>query len=100
MKSEIIGTKYEVKSSQTFDKGLKKAVKQGKNIEKLKAVVYKLANKEPLEPKYHDHNLVNDKYYKNVRECHIEPDWLLIYQYIEDELILLLVNTGSHSNLF
>ena len=68
MKSEIIGTKYEVKSSKTFDKGLKKAVKQGKNIEKLKAVVYKLANKEPLELKYQDHNLVNDKYYKNVRE--------------------------------
>ena len=44
--------------------------------------------------------LKDDKYYKNCGECHIEPDWLLVYQYYEDELILVLVNTGSHSDLF
>lgn len=44
--------------------------------------------------------LTNSKYYKNCGECHIEPDWLLIYKYSNDELILLLVATGSHSELF
>ena len=44
--------------------------------------------------------LKDDKYYKNCGECHIEPDWLLVYQYYENELILVLVNTGSHSDLF
>lgn len=63
-------------------------------------IVEKLANKEELEQKYKNHNLIDDKHYKNCGECHIEPDWLLIYQYNENELILLLVNTGSHSNLF
>lgn len=53
-----------------------------------------------LDVKYKNHNLTNDKNYNNCSECHIEPDWLLVYQYINDELILLLINTGSHSELF
>lgn len=53
-----------------------------------------------LDVKYKNHNLTNDKNYKNCSECHIEPDWLLVYQYINNELILLLINTGSHSELF
>ena len=53
-----------------------------------------------LEPKYRNHNLIDNKYFKHCMECHIEPDWLLIYQYIDNELILLLVNIGSHSDLF
>ena len=93
-------TKYEVKYSNVFKKSLKKIHKQGKDIDKLMVVVKKLANKEELEEKYKNHHLVNDKYYKNCYECHIEPDWLLIYRYIESELILLLVDTGSHSKLF
>jgi len=93
-------TKYEVKYSNVFKKSLKKVHKQGKDIDKLMVVVKKLANKEELEEKYKNHHLVNDKYYKNCYECHIEPDWLLIYRYIESELILLLVDTGSHSKLF
>ena len=93
-------TKYDVKYTSTFKKTLKKVAKQGKDIDKLFKIVEKLANKEELEPKYKNHNLIDDKYYKNCCECHIEPDWLLIYQYNEKELILLLVNTGSHSNLF
>ena len=93
-------TKYEVKYSNVFKKSLKKVHKQGKDIDKLMVVVKKLANKEELEEKYKNHHLVNDKYYKNCYECHIEPDWLLIYRYIESELILLMVDTGSHSKLF
>ena len=87
-------------SSKKFKKNLKKMLKQGKNIEKLLDVVDKLALKEELNEKYKNHMLKDDKYYKNCGECHIEPDWLLVYQYYEDELILVLVNTGSHSDLF
>ena len=60
----------------------------------------RLANGETLEPKYKDHALIDTKYYKNCRECHIEPDWLLVYKYNNDEIILYLVETGSHSDLF
>lgn len=90
---------YTVHYSNKFKKSLKSALKQGKDIDKLLDIVDKLANKEELEPKYRNHKLVNDKYYKNCGECHIEPDWLLVYQYNENELILLLVNTGSHSEV-
>lgn len=93
-------TKYKVRYSNAFKKSLKKVLRQGKDIDKLIYIVRKIANKEDLESKYHNHDLENSKYYKNCKECHIEPDWLLIYQYIENELILLLVDTGSHSNLF
>ena len=53
--------------------------KQGKNLNKLLEVIEKLANGEQLNEKYKNHNLLNDKRYKNCKECHIEPDWLLIY---------------------
>jgi mRNA interferase YafQ len=79
---------------------LKKNIKHGKDINKLLDVVDKLATKEKLEPKYKDHQLVNDEIYNNCRECHIEPDWLLVYKYNENELILLLINTGSHNEVF
>ena len=92
--------KYEVVYSSQFKKGLKKALKQGKNLEKLGYIVLKLSNKEELELKYRNHKLLDDRYYQNCNECHIEPDWLLIYQYREDQLILLLIATGSHSELF
>lgn len=53
-----------------------------------------------MDSKYRDHQLINDRRYKGCRECHIEPDWLLVYKYNNDELILFLVETGSHSELF
>lgn len=56
--------------------------------------------KEQLEIKNRDPTLYDDKKYKGCRDCHIEPDWLLIYKYLENELVLLLVNTGSHGNVF
>ena len=91
---------YKVVLSSNFKKQYKKVGKQGKDLKKLKVVIDKLANKEVLDTKYRDHNLINDKYYKNCRECHIEPDWLLVYQYEDDKLNLLLVATGSHSEIF
>ena len=80
---------------------LKKNIKkQGKKLDKLKNVVDKLACGEVLESKYNDHKLVDNKRFNDCRECHIEPDWLLVYRLKEKELILLLVKTGSHSELF
>lgn len=96
----MINYKYEVVYSAKFKKSLKKVLKQGKNIDELKSVIDKLTLKEELDPKFRNHKLIDDKNYKDCYECHIKPDWLLIYQYIDNELLLLLTNTGSHSDLF
>ena len=89
--------KYNIKYTKEFKKSLKKLQKQGKNLDKLFYVIEYLSKKERLDFKYRDHLLVSDKRFRNCRDCHIEPDWILIYKYIDNELILLLVNTGSHS---
>lgn len=96
----IENAKYEVKGTTRFKKQLKKAVKQGKDVNKLLKVLNVLANGEILEEKYHNHKLINNNYYKDCLECHIEPDWLLVYKYYDDQLLLLLLGTGSHSELF
>lgn len=72
--------------------------KRGKDLAKLKYVVNELANQRTLDEKYRDHELTGN--YRNFRECHIEPDWLLIYRIEKGELILALVRTGTHSDLF
>ena len=66
--------KYEIVISSNFKKQYKKIEKQGKDLQKIKVVINKLVKKEKLDSKYRDHALINDKYYKNCRECHIEPD--------------------------
>ena len=90
--------KFEIKYTSQFKKDFKLAKKQGKNIDKLFAVIEKLANGETLEPRHRDHDLIGN--YKGCRECHIEPDWLLVYEIFEDVLVLMLYRTGSHSDLF
>lgn len=90
--------KYEIKFTNQFKKDLKLAKKQGKDTNKLFGVIEKLANGESLEEKYRDHDLTGE--YKGCRECHVEPDWLLIYEVMEDMIILLLYRVGSHSDLF
>ena len=80
-----------------FKKSLKQAHKRGLNIDLLDEVVEKLLDNIPLEPKYRDHQLKGD--YAEFRECHIQPDWLLIYLKEMDKLTLTLVDTGSHSDL-
>ncbi len=92
-------TNYQIKYSKVFKKALKKQIKQGKNIEKLLMIVDILSRKGQLDTKYRNHRLVDDKRFSNCFDCHIEPDWILIYKYLDDMLILLLVNTGSHSEL-
>lgn len=90
--------KYEIKFTSQFKKDLKQAKKQQKNIDKLFSVIEQISNGIPLEEKYRDHNLNGD--YKNCRECHVEPDWLLIYEIIDGVLVLVLTRLGSHSDLF
>lgn len=92
--------KYKIDFTSNFKKQYKKLKKQNKNLNQLYEIIEKLANGEKLEIKYKNHNLIKDKKYKNCKECHIEPDWLLIYQINDNELILLLLATGSHSELF
>lgn len=90
--------KYQIKPSSTYKKELKKAFKQGKDLDKLNMVINMLANDETLLPSNRDHQLTGG--YKGFRECHIEPDWLLIYQKENTELLLYLIRTGTHSDLF
>ena len=85
-------------ASNQFKKDLKLAAKRGFKIEKLRDVVNTLARQEILDEKYRDHGLTGG--YRGFRECHIEPDWLLIYRTSEEELELFLFRTGSHSDLF
>lgn len=91
---------YKIATTTGFDKDYKKIKKRNKELDKLKEVVDKLSNNETLELKYKDHSLFDDGNYKGCRECHIEPDWLLIYKKNNKELILILLRTGSHSDLF
>ncbi len=79
-----------------FKKDVKRIKKRGKNLDKLKKVIEKLVEGKGLESKYHDHILQGK--YSSVRECHIEPDWLLLYQLSKTSLIL--ISTGTHTDLF
>lgn len=90
--------KYEIVPSNQFRKDLKLAQKRGYDLDKIKKVIIALAGGETLEAKYRDHALTGD--YSGFRECHIQPDWLLIYQISGDRLILFLARTGTHSDLF
>lgn len=84
--------------SNRFLKDLRLAKKRGLDLSALEEVVNKLANQEVLDEKYHDHALSGD--YSDFRECHIKPDWLLVYTIDDEELELFLFRTGSHSDLF
>lgn len=84
--------------SNRFKKDLRQAKKRGFKLEKLTEVVNMLARQEPLPGNYRDHNLSGEHH--NFRECHVEPDWLLIYRIENKELELFLFRTGTHSDLF
>lgn len=83
-----------------FKRDYKLAVKRGCDPEKLAKVVSLLCAEQPLPESYHDHALTNSRDYKDMRECHIEPDWLLVYKVYRDRLVLKLIRTGTHSDLF
>lgn len=87
-----------IKYQAAFKKDYKRIVKRGYDMRLLKKVIELLANQKPLPEKNRDHQLSGD--YAGCRECHITPDWLLIYEVADEELILYLTRTGSHSDLF
>ena len=90
--------KYTVRPTTKFQKDLKRIQRRGYNISLLTDIIKKLANGEELPEKNCDHNLSGD--YSGCRECHITPDWLLVYEIDNGELILYLTRTGTHSDLF
>ena len=90
--------KYDIQFTNQFKKDLKLAKKQNKNLDKLFEVIGILANGGTLEAKYRDHDLTGN--YKGTRECHVEPDWLLIYEIQNNVLVLMLYRLGTHSELF
>jgi mRNA interferase YafQ len=87
---------YKVSYGNQFEKELKHQILRGKNPRKLWDIVNRLVKGEQLDPKHRNHKLKGD--FKDCWECHIEPDWLLIYHKLKDELIF--VSTGTHSDLF
>jgi mRNA interferase YafQ len=90
--------KYEIERTSQFKKDFKLALKRNCDIEKLRTAITILANGESLPEEYLDHPLRGT--YSGYRECHIEPDWLLVYKITESVLVLTLYRTGSHSDLF
>ena len=84
------------RQTSQFKKDIKKQIKKGKDPEKLTSLIKLLIKNDPLPQKYKDHALIGN--WIGRRDCHIEPDWILIYKKTEDEL--LLERTGSHSDLF
>lgn len=90
-------TKYTVKTTSQFKKDFKTAMKRGLNIDLLEIVIATLALGEPLPDKNKDHALTGN--WIGHRECHILPDWLLIYRIEEEVLILTLARSGTHSDL-
>ena len=79
-----------------FEKDIRKAKKRGKNMPKLKSIILSLLKEEPLPAKNRNHKLKGE--FEGYWECHIEPDWLLIYKKTSEAIIL--VRTGTHSDLF
>ena len=90
--------KYKLVWSKRFAKSYKLAQRRGCSIKKLDQIIRKLVNDEPLEKKNKDHELTGN--YKGFHECHIQPDWLLVYTKDRGKLVLTLVDTGTHSDLF
>lgn len=89
---------YELVFTSSYKKDIKKIKKRGLNIYLLNEVIYKLANREKLSERNYDHFLTDSRNYKGSKECHITPDWLLVYKI--DGHYLFLQRTGTHSDLF
>lgn len=89
---------YQIVYTNRMKKDAKLMKKRGKDMNKLIHVLSLLANGNPLPVQFRDHSLTGNL--RDFRECHIEPDWLLIYQIFEDTLILSATATGSHADLF
>lgn len=91
---------YDIRRTSQFKKDFKSCLIRGLDIDEFKKVVELLQNGSPIPERYFDHPLKPSRDYKNCRELHIEPDWLLVYKYSNDNVILYLIRTGTHSDLF
>ena len=89
-----------IETTSQFKKDYKLAIKRGCDPQRLQEVLNMLVNQQSLPEIYRDHSLTNSRNYKDVRECHIQPDWLLVYKVENEKLVLKLIRTGSHSDLF
>ena len=89
---------YHLKFTAAYKKGYRRAKKRGMDVNLLDAVVEELRNGRKLDPKYRDHALHGD--FEGFRECHIQPDWLLVYLVENDVLTLTLTDTGTHADVF
>ena len=87
-----------IRVHRLFKKDLKRIERRGYNLDLLRTTVSFLAEQKTLPEKYKDHRLTGD--YTGYRECHITPDWLLVYRIDRDQLILVLTRTGTHSDIF
>lgn len=92
--------RYEIRRTTQFKKDFELILKRGLDISEFQTVLNYLINGDPLPAKYKDHPLQPSKGYKNCRELHIKPDWLLVYKYSNENVILYLIRTGTHSDLF
>ena len=92
--------KYKIKQTTKFKKDFKRVIKRGADPNEFEKILMILASGETIPEKYRDHPLFNTAEYQDCRELHICPDWLLVYKYYSDTVILLLIRTGSHSDLF
>ena len=90
--------KYTIEMAPRYRKELRKAIKRGKSEADIEEVINTLAADIPLAPRHRDHQLHGK--WEGMRECHIDPDWLLVYKKYKDKLILLLNRTGTHSDIF
>lgn len=86
--------------TSAFKKELLNIKKRNKDLSKLTEIVNKLASDIELDAKNRDYQIINNLRFQNCRECHIEPDWLLVYKKDNSNLILFLIETGTYSNLF
>ena len=89
---------YELIKTSRFKAGVKLARKRGLDISLLEDVIEKLRLDQPLEAKHRNHELTGN--FKGIWECHIQPDWLLLYLKDNGVLVLTLVDTGTHSDIF
>ena len=88
----------QVRAATSFKKDYKRIKKRHYNLKALETVIDLIATGNPLPAKYRDHTLIND--YAGCHECHVEPDWLLVYEIRQSELLLYLLKTGTHSDIF
>lgn len=89
---------FELKFTTVYKKSYKRMKKRGLDLSLLDEVVDELRQGHPLDKKYHDHELKGE--FEGFRECHIKPDWLLVYLIDAGVLTLTLVDTGSHADIF